>query len=113
MLWYITILFKYIPIRMHTKYNNNVLYKDYTREHCGSTCRDIREGIIRGNGYVVNIKYRIYIITSYLYTSYCCNVYINDNLCCIYKRNESVTLSLILMSAPTSNRKVTTSMRPP
>ena len=40
----------------------------------------IREGIIRGNGYVLNMKYWIYIITSYLYISYCCNVYLNYNL---------------------------------
>ena len=40
----------------------------------------IREGIIRGNGYVLNMKDSIYIITSYLYISYCCNVYLNYNL---------------------------------
>ena len=40
----------------------------------------IREGIIRGNGYVLNMKYWIYIITSYLYISYCCNVYLNNNI---------------------------------
>ena len=40
----------------------------------------IREGIIRGNGYVLNMKYSIYIITSYLYISYCCDVYLNNNL---------------------------------
>jgi hypothetical protein len=28
---------------------------------------DIREGIIRENGYVLNMKYWIYIITSYSY----------------------------------------------
>ena len=40
----------------------------------------IREGIIRGNGYVLIMKYSIYIITSYLYISYCCDVYSNNNL---------------------------------
>ena len=40
----------------------------------------IREGIIRGNGYVLNMKDSIYIITSYLYISYCCDVYLNNNL---------------------------------
>ena len=78
-----------------------------TREHCGSTCRDIREGIIRGNGYVANIKYWIYTITSYLHTSHCCNVYVDDNVFVFISEMRVLTLSLVWRSAPASTNNVT------
>ena len=62
-------------------YNTRIMY--YIRiiqEDIVTLPVGIREGIIRGNGYVLNMKYWIYIITSYLYISYCCNVYLNYNL---------------------------------
>ena len=58
---YTTILFYYIHSRIHIQYKDNVLYKkDYTRiiqEDIVTLPVGIREGIIRGNGYVLNMKY--------------------------------------------------------
>jgi hypothetical protein len=62
-------------------YNIRIMY--YTRiiqEHIVTLPVGIRESTIRGNGYVLNMKYWKYIITSYLYISYCCNEYVNYNL---------------------------------
>ena len=54
------ILFYYIHSRIHIQYKDNVLYKDYIRiiqEDIVTLPVGIREGIIRGNGYVLNMKY--------------------------------------------------------
>ena len=75
------ILYYYVIFIVGYIYNIRIMY--YTRiiqEDIVTLPVGIREGIIRGNGYVLNMKYWIYIITSYLYISYCCNVYLNYNL---------------------------------